>query len=284
MSITTDESDNARIWDTSSSSTRKSFSRFRPSCFRDAYSAVPIVISILALFLVIGTIFGVAVRWNQMQAEIAELKSNQQTQPATSKQVDVPPPPFQPFVSYVRWGRKTCSSSSDLVYSGFGAGSSSGSQNLKGGGVEYLCLPFDPEWNKYDMKNDSYAYSWIYAAEYLSYEELNIFPAKTHGHNMACSVCLAPRSTQIMIPGKRSCPLGWTSEYEGYLMTSYVTTNKMSIVCVDKEPDYIGGTQNVTGGAQLFFVSPFCNEQFGGISHCPPYVNARELTCVVCSK
>ena len=27
--------------------------------------------------------------------------------------------------------------------------------------MDHLCMPPVPEWNKFDMKNDSYAYSWV---------------------------------------------------------------------------------------------------------------------------
>ena len=44
------------------------------SCCRDCYSFVPIAMSLIALFLVLGTIFGVGIRWHQMAEEINQLR------------------------------------------------------------------------------------------------------------------------------------------------------------------------------------------------------------------
>ena len=44
-----------------------------------------------------------------------------------------------------------------------------------------------------------------------------------------------------MIPARRTCPVGGTREYEGYLMSGYVTDMKTSYECVDVTPDVIGG-------------------------------------------
>ena len=57
-----------------------------------------------------------------------------------------------------------------------------------------------------------------------------------------------------MIPARRTCPLGWTREYEGYLMSSFVTGNKMSFECVDQNPDIIAGKKVDNNGHFLFKV------------------------------
>ena len=50
----------------------------------------------------------------------------------------------------------------ELLFSaGFGAGSQSESSSHRGGGANYLCMPTAPEYNKFDMSNDSLAYSWV---------------------------------------------------------------------------------------------------------------------------
>ncbi|KAF6024700.1 hypothetical protein EB796_016981 [Bugula neritina] len=101
--------------------------------------------------------------------------------------------------------------------------------------------------------------------------------------NVLCSVCLAPRSTQVMIPAKTSCPDSWTKEYEGYLMSSYISDMRSSYICVDGFAEGVNGTKSTPAGAELYPVSGYCKNS-GGLQHCPPYVDARELTCVVCSK
>lgn len=44
-----------------------------------------------------------------------------------------------------------------------------------------------------------------------------------------------------MIPARRNCPVSWTREYEGYLMTGHVTDERTSYVCVDAEPVILSG-------------------------------------------
>ena len=83
-----------------------------------------------------------------------------------------------------------------------------------------------------------------------------------------------------MIPARNKCYDGWTTEYSGYLSTGYyVDAGASEYICVDGEPEVIkGGTAN-TDGKLLYLVEGRC-----GSLPCPPYINGRELTCVVCTK
>ena len=49
--------------------------------------------------------------------------------------------------------------------------------------------------------------------------------------------------------------------------------------CVDKNPDTLHGGQTNKNGYLFYAVEARC-----GSLKCPPYVEGRELTCVVCSK
>ena len=49
--------------------------------------------------------------------------------------------------------------------------------------------------------------------------------------------------------------------------------------CVDHHPDTTHGGSPNMGGRLFYFVEAIC-----GSLKCPPYVNGRELVCVVCSK
>ena len=53
--------------------------------------------------------------------------------------------------------------------------------------------------------------------------------------------------------------------------------------CVDTQPDYVVGSADNSDGALFYFVNPDCSGH-GRLGHCPPYVEDRQLTCVVCSK
>ena len=42
-----------------------------------------------------------------------------------------------------------------------------------------------------------------------------IFPSAAHDQNVPCARCYTQRSAVVMIPSRRSCPTGWSKEYEG---------------------------------------------------------------------
>ena len=175
-------------------------------------------------------------------------------------------------VVYTRWGRKSCPTGAELLYEGI---TGTGYYQHSGGGANYVCLPKDPEYMSTHVPS---AYSLMYGTEY---EGVNgIFSGKDQ-HNAPCAVCyVSTRSTKLMIPAKTSCPSSWTREYKGYLMTEdlHHKSNKV-YECVDENPDSIDGSSSNTAVAHFYFIRTACT----GLP-CPPYVNNRVITCVVCTK
>ncbi len=114
-----------------------------------------------------------------------------------------------------------------LVYTGRVAGAY---YNQRGGGSNYLCLPNDPEYDEIETLYPS-DHSRIFGTEY----EGPII-AKQNDH-ASCAVCYdSVRSSELMIPAKTKCPVGWTREYYGYLMADKNNDNRSrtEYVCVDK--------------------------------------------------
>ena len=189
--------------------------------------------------------------------------------------------------TYVRWGRNNCSgNATELVYAGYAAGSD---YRDTGAAANYLCLSPDPLWGHYnDAQN---AGATVMGVEYELYGTLPgdttpFFNKNLHIEDAPCSVCRSPRSTVIMIPGRNQCYKGWTLEYKGYLVAGYHGhTNDFGhkaaseYVCLDDSPDVIPGGHTNQNGALFYMVEGHC-----GSLLCPPYVEGRELTCVVCSK
>lgn len=177
-------------------------------------------------------------------------------------------------VKYVRWGRTTCPSGAEMVYKGI-VGSSHYSHT--GGGAEYICLPSNP---KYDRYQDGYqSHSYIYGAEYeISF---NPFKHNLHNHEPPCVVCYVKfRATELMIPARNDCPSGWTEEYHGYLMSErHNHKQSRNFICVDREAEFVHGSHRDYNGALLYLVEGQC-----GSLPCLPYVAGRELTCAVCTK
>ena len=123
------------------------------------------------------------------------------------------------------------------------------------------------------------SYSQMYGTEYEVVN--NIFPGK-HDHNVPCAVCYATnRITKLMIPARIECPdSSWTREYKGYLMADrHDFPRNAAYECVDEDPESVAGSEANTDGALFYFTRSTCH----GLP-CPPYVNNRAITCVVCTK
>ena len=173
--------------------------------------------------------------------------------------------------TYVRWGRKSCPTTSELVYDGYAGG---GFWKHSGAGTNYLCLPKDPEWA---YIQSPLHFSYVYGAEY-----------ETHGstfddvkeHDVPCAVCRTNSTNVLMIPAKMTCPTRWIREYYGFLMSEgYNHASSKEYVCMDRFPETLTGTYVNRNGALFYFQKAVC-----GSLPCDPYINLKELTCVVCTK
>ena len=150
--------------------------------------------------------------------------------------------------------------------------------NHQGGGVNYLCLPSSPKYDKY--KDGRQSAGFVYGTEY-EVNSFNPFTKSLDDHDAPCVVCFVrSRASMLMMPARNDCPSGWTEEYHGYLMTAYYDHKKQrDYVCVDKDAEARPGTAVSKDGALLYPVEGVC-----GSLPCHPYVAGRELTCAVCTK
>ena len=184
-------------------------------------------------------------------------------------------------LTYIRWGRRSCPSTSGttLVYEGLTAGS--GHQHT-GGGANYICMTKEPLYQPGTSTLDQNL-SPIFGTEY----EISIGQAlnrdRTHDHNVPCAVCeVNNRSKQLMIPGTYICPNGWTREYYGWLMAGYYGhKGRTMFTCVDNYPDLVDGTSANTNEALMYHAEADCST--AGLP-CAPYDGRKELSCVVCTK
>ena len=86
--------------------------------------------------------------------------------------------------------------------------------------------------------------------------------------------------TNIIFIGRKTCYKGWELEYNGYLMAGYHAQKAGTMYsCVDSDPDTVHGGHTNKNGYLFYLVEARC-----GTLKCPPYVEGRELVCVVCSK
>ena len=140
----------------------------------------------------------------------------------------------------------------------------------KGSGTNRLCLTKTPQFD--DAVSVSGSYGFIYGTEY---EDI---PGH-HDHNVPCSVCLVQQSTTIMVPGTLSCPPGWVTQYKGHLFSAYYNHFATEYVCIDGAPENDESGAANTDGHLIYHVIAQC-----GALPCPPYVQGKVVTCVVCSK
>jgi hypothetical protein len=181
-------------------------------------------------------------------------------------------------VSYIRWGRVSCPSDASLIYKGYAA---SGHYNHKGGISSQLCLTDKPTFANGDVSDGNQNGALLYGTEYET-SSYGINSLKNlHNFSAPCAVCLKPASISLMIPGTLKCPASWDKEYEGYLMgTHYTQTSSHEAVCVDIEAEKVVNSSSASQDGNLWYPT----EAECGALPCPPYVQNRELSCVVCTK
>ncbi len=173
-------------------------------------------------------------------------------------------------VVYTRWGKHTCRYGANLVYYGRMAGSH---HRAVGGGTTRLCMPNNPDYTLPYISGVQ-NYSPLYNVEYQE-------TIRSHGHDIPCAVCMVPtKEVVLMVPGKSSCPAGFTREYYGYLMSERVHGNhkRSTFECVDKDLEAVRGSSHHQANGWFGHVEAVCN----GLP-CRPYNNYKEINCAMCS-
>jgi len=188
---------------------------------------------------------------------------------------------------YTRWGRNVCGSTSKLLYNGYSANSF---YTQSGGGGNYVCMHNTPQWGSGNLPGAQPNSGWIYGVEYefnAGYTNNAPFSYGNNGgqnlqdNDAPCAVCINPSATaQIMVPGRQDCPSSsMTLEYSGYLVSHYYGhAAKSEFVCLDTTPEVRPGGEANNDGGLFYPVQVGC-----GSMSCPPYVQANEITCAVCT-
>eukprot|EP00794_Sanderia_malayensis_P006027 gene6027-6728_t len=181
-------------------------------------------------------------------------------------------------ITYVRWGKKSCPKTpkTELIY----AGRAAGQHNTHSGGMSNtVCLHMEPTFGKYSTAADTL--QWIYGVEYEVANGFTPLSKNLHNKDAPCAVChVETRGSKLMIPGRNICPSGWVTEYKGYLMSEhYGHKGRTTAVCVDADAEGAHGSMDSKDGNLWYPIQAAC-----GSLPCGPYVQGRELTCVVCTK
>ena len=153
----------------------------------------------------------------------------------------------------------------------FFQGSIGGAMFNEGSAANYLCLPPVPVFDNHPLP--LYPAIGIYGTKYQTCRDPEC------DMSAACSVCRTPRQAQVMEPGTNVCQDGWHLEYSGYLMAQYETHAPSEYICVDGSLGYIPNSQGDQNGRLLYYTVAHCTSL-----SCPPYVENKIMSCVVCSK
>ena len=180
-------------------------------------------------------------------------------------------------VTYIRWGRTVCPKGTSLVYSGVAAGTK---WDVIGGTSDTLCLASNPQYKAGDASSSTT--SWLSGVR-NEVAGTSSTPLRHRYHTyLPCALCYTTtKSTSFMLPGRYTCPSGWSTEYAGYTMTEVTGIGRggrRDTICVDQDAE-AASTKGSEYPALLYLMQVSCT----GID-CPPFISQKPLTCVVCSK
>lgn len=150
-----------------------------------------------------------------------------------------------------------------------------GAYDNPGSAVEPVCLPHDPIFGSKQAVNYP---DVMYGSEYVSD---NFFGPNSADKDVPCAVCNSEGTTQyLMIPGRNQCYNGWTEQYHGYLTSNhYINKRGSTFTCMHETPEFLEGGSANQDGHVFYGVMTSC-----GSLKCPPYINHKALTCVVCTR
>ena len=180
-------------------------------------------------------------------------------------------------VTYIRWGRTVCPQGTSLVYTGVAAGTK---YDTEGGTSDTLCLAGNPQYKSGPLSSSN--------AAQLSGVRNEVFgspatPLRNRLYTyLPCALCYTTtKSTSFVLPGRYTCPSGWSAEYSGYIMTEWTGNNRggrRDTICVDQDAE-AAATKGSAHASMLFLMQVTCV----GLD-CPPFNSQKPLTCAVCSK
>ncbi len=159
-------------------------------------------------------------------------------------------------------------------------GSHAHTASYTGGGNQYLCMSPSPEYLTTSPGMQGSA--MLYRTEFeLSDSPAYFFRTFFHDRDAACAVCQRPKSKShaLMIPGKMSCPVGYSTDYTGFLASTHSSYFKSEFTCLSGNLTEYGnpGSQD---GSLMYLVETQTNV----VGQLPRgYRENYEVTCTICS-
>ena len=114
-----------------------------------------------------------------------------------------------------------------------------------GSGSNFHCMPHDPEYMNTMIGPDTDR-GLIFGTEYQGnpdeiFDMDNMVGVTFVGQNVPCSVCESNATSMFMLPARTTCPVDWTREYWGYLVSErsgalgWYWPRNVSIFCKKKK-------------------------------------------------
>ena len=97
-----------------------------------------------------------------------------------------------------------------------------------------------------------------------------------------CAVCAVTGRLVVMMPGTNLCDEGWSMEYVGYIAAQRTLDNRFrtEFQCIDEDAETTNYTNGGNNRGALFYPA----QAICGSLPCLPYVDNKDLLCVVCSR
>jgi hypothetical protein len=180
-------------------------------------------------------------------------------------------------VTFERWGRTVCPASSTEVYKGWML---TGYYTHMGGPSSIHCGHEAPEYAPGATTSGNNNGAILYTMEFETSSRGIGAMASWHDREGRCVVCEAQAAMSLMIPMRRTCPSGWTLQYEGYMMGQYHAShqNGSEAICVDINTETNHGQAGDQNGGLLYPL------EWDVTASGTPYTNDAEVSCVVCTK
>lgn len=154
------------------------------------------------------------------------------------------------------------------------AGSSS---DANGNGANYQCLPTEPNYGTFNSTSNDVRASISVATLATNGSVLS---SGLDGKIIQCALCQTISATSATMFIGNTCPVNWTKEYNGYLVSEEEVTGRTAkgYACLKETPDVLDNSSGRAGTSSVNLVELECDALSCGTS-----TSNEEVSCAVCS-
>ena len=148
-----------------------------------------------------------------------------------------------------------------------------------GSGSNYLCMPKQPKYGKYNSAKNSESGQIDGVTYGNSYSKVDMYMTNKI---INCAVCqVSKKSETLMIPASNICPPDWSLEYQGYVAAQrHTDSTRTMYICLEGTYNSKRAGNSRSGMLNKVTV-PKCDILPCGNNQ---FKSQIDLSCVVCSK